>query len=162
MLTARPPTLALDATLSLIGGNRLQAGAAVEFEFVELGPDVLRVAVRLHEVEVIALTPESPVGKMLASGFFDFSVPAKLLGILPKRPKVIAEASGNRFVLDLLQLPLLAANLHLRRALATFSPVVQVRELRTEGDWLLVQLKARPSGFVAAVNGLRRPADSLV
>ncbi|MDP6946680.1 MAG: hypothetical protein QF464_21200, partial [Myxococcota bacterium] len=61
----------------------------------------------------------------------------------------------NRFVLDLLQLPKLAKNRRLRRALATISPVIRVREIRTEGDWLLVQLQATPSGVVSAVNGLR-------
>ena len=154
-LTARPPTLALDATASLMGDNRLRASASIEFEFVELGPDALRLALRLHEVEVVPLTPTSPMGKMLSSGMFDFSKPASLLNFMPKRPRVIAEADGNRFVLDLLQVPKLGRNRRLRRALATISPVIQVRELRTDGDWLLVGLEATPSGLVAALNGLR-------
>ncbi|MDP6946826.1 MAG: hypothetical protein QF464_21935 [Myxococcota bacterium] len=159
-ITARPPSLALDATASLMGGNRLRACATVEVECVELGAEALRLTVRLHEVEVVPLTPDSPLGKMLSSGLFDFSRPASLLNFAPKRPKVIAEADGNRFVLDLLQLPRLASNRRLRRALATISPVIQVRDLRTEGDWLLVQLQTRPSGLVAALNGLRGTTTS--
>ena len=154
-ITARPPSLALDATVSLMGSNRLRASAAVEVECVALGADALRLSLRLHEVDVVPLTPDSPLGKMLASGVFDFSRPASLLGFVPKRPAVIAEAKDDRFVLDLLELPRLARNRRLRRALATISPVIQVRDLRTEGDWLLVQLQATPSGLVAAINGLR-------
>ncbi len=154
-ITSRPPTLAVDATVSLMGGNRLRAGASVEITFVELGADALRLALRLHDVDVVPLTLGSPLGKMLSSGVFDFSKPASLLNFAPKRPPVIVEAKDNRFVLDLLQLPKLANNRRLRRALATISPVIRVREIRTEGDWLLVQLQATPSGVVSAVNGLR-------
>ncbi len=156
VITARPPSLALDAKVSLMGGNRFQASASVEVEFVELGADALRLALRLHEVHVVPLTPNSPLGKMLSSGLFDFSKPASLLKFVSKRPRIIAEAEGNRFVLDLLQVPRLANNRRLRRALATISPVIQVRELRTDGDWLIVGLEAHPSGFMDAIGGLRQ------
>jgi len=156
VITARPPYLALDATVSLMGNNRLRASASVEVEFVELGADVLRLALRLHEVEVVPLTPGSPLGKMLSSGLFDFSKPASLLSFLPKRPRVIAEAEGDRFVLDLMQLPRLGKSRRLRRLLATISPVIQVREVRTDGDWLIVRFGANPSGIVDAVSALRR------
>lgn len=157
VLTARPPALAVDATLSLMGDNRLKVSVAIEVESVTLGPDTLQVALRLHGLEVTPLTPKSPLGKMLSSGFLDFNNPASVLNLMPKRPRVIAEASGNRFVLNLLALRALKRDRRLRRALATLSPVLQIPALRTEGDWLVAQLAASPSGLLAALEGLRAP-----
>jgi hypothetical protein len=155
VLTARPPALAVDAVVSLMGNNRLGVGASILVDAIELGPDHLRVALRLQEVDVTALTPDSPLGKMVSSGFLDFSKPASLLSLLPKRPSIIAEASGDRFVLDLLQVPVIGRSAPLRRALATISPVLQIRELRTQGDWVVLQLQAIPSGLAAALAALR-------
>jgi hypothetical protein len=160
VLTARPPALAADATVALMGNNRLEVSACVVVDAIELGPELFRVALRLHDVDVTALTPDSPLGKMVSSGFLDFSKPANLLSFLPRRPSFIAEASGDRFVLDLMQVPAIRRSGPLRRALATISPVLQVRELRTEGDWIVLQLQARPSGLAAALAGLRTATTS--
>ncbi|MGB0588879.1 MAG: hypothetical protein ACPGU1_04285 [Myxococcota bacterium] len=160
VLTARPPALAVDAVVSLMGNNRLSVGASILVEAIELGPEVFRVALRVHEVDVTALTPDSPLGKMVSAGFLDFSKPASLLSFLPKRPSVIADAAGDRFVLDLMKVPAIRRSAPLRRALATISPVLQVRELRTEGDWIVLQLHANPFGLAAALAGLRRAPSS--
>ena len=160
VLTARPPALAVDATVALMGNNRLQVGASIIVDEIEIGPDVLRISLRLHEVEVNALTPDSPLGQMVSSGLLDFSKPASLLKFLPKRPAFIEEASLDRFVLDLMKVRTIRRNGPLRRALATISPVLQVKGLRTEGDWLILQLRANPTGLADALAGLRTAPHS--
>ena len=153
-LSARPPALAFDATLALMGNNRLHVGASLTVDGLDLGPQRLKVALRVHELEVVALTPDSPLGKMLATGFLDLSKPANMLSMLPKRPRIITEASGDRFVFDLLEVPSIANNAPLMRALATLSPLVEVEGIRTEGDWLVCQLGAQPSGVIPALSAL--------
>ena len=155
ILSARPPGLALDLTLSLMGNNRLQIGATMEIASIVLGPERLELTLDLRDLEVEALTPESPMGKMLASGFIDLSQPAKLLSVMPSRPDVIVHAEGQRFVLELMKVPKIARNQALRRSLSALSPLVRIEELRTEGDWLVLELRAQLRGIVSALNALR-------
>ena len=143
VLTSRPPALAFDALFSLIGSNRVQVGASIEVEGVEVGPSLLRISLRLHALEVEALRPESPIAKLLASGLIDLADPAGALNYIPKRPQWILEAEGERFVLDLMKVPSIARIAPLRRCLETLSPHLEIRQVRSEGDWLLFEVKSR-------------------
>ena len=62
-------------------------------------------------------------------------------------------AQEEALELDLLQVPDLARNKIFRKALATLAPVVDIEDVRTEGDWLVVQVRPRPSGLPAAARG---------
>jgi len=160
VITARPPALAFDAVLALMGNNRLRVGASILVESIEFEASSVRVAFRVHEVDVEALTPESPLGKMVSSGFLDFSKPASLLSFVPKRPAFIVDAKADRFVVDLMQVPALSENQALRRSLSALSSVFSVREVRTEGDWLVFQIASQLRAVIAALSALRAPAHS--
>ncbi len=153
-IASRPPTITLDASVDVMG-NKVRAGGGIEVERLTFGRDVLRLGVRVHDLHATALDANTNIGKMLASGILDLKKPANLLKFIPKRPPIIAGAEGDRFELDLMQLPQFGKNKALHRVLATISPVIMVTDIRTEGDWLLVQLETMPSGLMEALQGLR-------
>lgn len=153
-IASRPPCITLDASLDIMG-NKVRAGGGVEVERLTLGRGELRLGIRLHDLHATALDPNTNIGKMLTSGILNLKKPADLLKFIPKRPPVIAGAEGDRFELDLMQLPQFMGNTALHRVLMTISPVLFVTDIRTEGDWLLVQLQTMPSGLMEALSGLR-------
>jgi hypothetical protein len=75
---------------------------------------------------------------------------------MPKKSPAIVEANKNRFVLDLLKIPKLAANPVVRRLLEIVTPLLSIVDVRTEADHLVVALRARPAGLSAALAALRK------
>jgi hypothetical protein len=142
-LRAVPPGLRLDATVSFMG-NRLETSAILEVEGVRLGADSLGLVLRVRNLSAKALTPNTPIAQVLASGALDLTKPANMLNFIGKRPPIIVEAKGDRFELDLLQVPKLRDNRALRRVLATAAPVVGVTAVRTEGRLAAPGLEADP------------------
>jgi hypothetical protein len=97
----------------------------------------------------------TPVAGLIKSGALDLSKPGNLAKFMPKRPPVLVEAHDDVIVLDLMQNPKFAANDRIRGILATLTPVVQVSGLSTEGDFLILQLRASPFGLPRALNAAR-------
>lgn len=153
-LRAVPPGLRFDATVSFMG-NRLQTSAILEVEGVRLGGDSLGLVLRVRNLSAKALTPNTPIAQVLASGALDLTQPANMLNFIGKRPPIIVEAKGDRFELDLLQVPKLRDNRALRKLLATAAPVLGVTAVRTEGDWLLLGWKPIFSGIGEALAAIR-------
>jgi hypothetical protein len=77
---------------------------------------------------------------------------------MPKRPAVLVEAHDDVIVLDLMQNPKIASNERVRGILGTLTPVVQVSGMSTEGDFLILQLRASPFGLPRAINAARQLA----
>ena len=78
-------------------------------------------------------------------GALDLSKPGNLAKFMPKRPAVLVEAHDDIIVIDLMQNPKFASNERVRAILGTLTPVVNVSGMSTEGDFLIVQLRARCS-----------------
>jgi hypothetical protein len=150
-LVAVPPGLQASATANVMGAAMF-ISAVVTVEQVLLGVDSLRVSLRVRE---LAIKPpaDSPIASMLA--MMDLTKPGDLLSFMPTKPPLILSAQGDLFVLDLLKLPKLANNPLARRIIAALSEVTAVKELCTEGDLLVLGLRAIPLGFMAAVGHLR-------
>ena len=74
---------------------------------------------------------------------------------MPKRSPVLVEAHDDILVLDLMQNPKFASNERVRGILGTLTPVVNVSALSTEGDFLILQLRASPFGIPRALNAAR-------
>jgi hypothetical protein len=154
VVDARPPALTIAATVNVMGA-KLRAGTGITVEEVRLGPDELVFALRLSGTTLQALDGEqSPMGQLIKSGAIDPSKPANMLNFMPKRPAILTEAKDDRFVLDLLKIRKLAENGRLRAALASLRPIVTVREVRTEGDSLLLGFTPHPTGVPAAISAL--------
>jgi hypothetical protein len=97
----------------------------------------------------------TPVAGLIKSGALDLSKPGNLAKFMPKRPPVLAEAHDDMLVLDLMKNEKFAANDKVRGILGTLTPVVQVAGMSTEGDFLILQLRASPFGLPRALNAAR-------
>ena len=74
---------------------------------------------------------------------------------MPKRPPAILEAKEDRFVIDLLKFPQLAENPAFQKALRAVTPILAIGDIRTEGDLLLIGVRANPRGLKESLQALR-------
>ena len=92
---------------------------------------------------------------LIKSGALDLSKPGNLAKFMPKRPPVLVDARDDLIVLDLMQNPKFAQNERVHAVLGTLTPVINVAGLSTDGDFLIVQLRASPFGLPRALNAAR-------
>ena len=149
---SRDPAFGVRAVIAVMG-NTIRASASIRVADIRIDADRVVLVLRFSQVQAKADDPKSNVGKLLASGALNLDKPADLLKFAPKKPAIIVGGKGDTLELDLLQVPSLARNKVFRRALATLSPVVEVRDIRTNADWLVVEVMPHPSGIRAAARG---------
>lgn len=152
VIGANPPALSVAATVDLMG-NAIRLETDVRIEEILATADELRVTLRLQNFKLNALDPTSPAAMLFKS--LDLTKPANLVSFLPSRPPALVEASGDKFVVDLMKVPKLAANPVVQRLLKVLTPVFVIRDLRTEGDHLIIAWRPTPSGVPSALAGLR-------
>jgi len=154
-INAKPPAIALGATVDLMG-TPVRAGASIKVDQIEVGPEHLRVNLRLSDVNLKVLGESfTPVAGLIKSGALDLSKPGNLANFMPKKPDVLVSAKDDLIVLDLMKNPKIRQNDKVRRVLETLTPVVNVSGLSTDGDLLLIQVRATPLGFPRALNAAR-------
>ncbi|HRC57580.1 MAG: hypothetical protein IPI49_15350 [Myxococcales bacterium] len=155
----KPPAVSVGATVDLMG-TTVRAGAAIRVDRIEIGEETFKVALRISDVTMKVLGDSAtPVAGLIKSGALDLSKPGNLAKFMPKRPAVLVEAHDDMVVLDLMQNPKFAANDRVRKLLGTVTPVLQVSSMSTEGDFLVLQLKASPFGLPRAFNAARALAS---
>ncbi|PKN54223.1 MAG: hypothetical protein CVU56_27780 [Deltaproteobacteria bacterium HGW-Deltaproteobacteria-14] len=156
VLSAKSPALGVGATLDAMG-TMVRVDANVYVDHVHAGPGELRVTIRVKDLKASVLNNlDGNLAKLLKSGVLNLAKPASLLSMMGgKKPALIVEAKDDMFVLDLMQVKSLARDSRLQKALATLSPVLAVSDVRTEGDTLLLALKASPKGFREALAAIR-------
>jgi hypothetical protein len=154
-VTARPPAIHVGATVDLMD-TKVRASAAILVEELRLLPAEMRISLKLSDVQMHVIgDSKTPVAGLIKSGALDLSKPGNLVNFMPKKPDVLIEAKGDRIVLDLMKNPKIRANDKLHKALSTLTPVLNVSALSTDGDYLVVALKATPMGFAQAVSAAR-------
>ncbi|MBK9036089.1 MAG: hypothetical protein IPL61_33400 [Myxococcales bacterium] len=152
---ARPPAIAVGATIDLMG-TTVRASASIKIETIEVAPEQLRVKIRLANIDLKVLgDAQTPVAALIKSGALDLSKPGNLLKFAPKKPDVLVEANDDIMVLDLMRNPKIRQNERVRRVLETLTPVVNVTGISTDGDFLVLQLRATPLGIPRAFNAAR-------
>jgi hypothetical protein len=157
-ITPRPPAIGIGATVDLMG-TTVRAGASIRVDQIEVGEEKFRVTLRLSDVTMKVLGESfTPVAGLIKSGALDLSKPGNLAKFMPKKSPVLVEAHDDVLVLDLMQNPKFAANDRVRGLLGTLTPVVQVSGMTTEGDFLILQLRASPFGIPRALNAARQLA----
>ena len=157
-ITPRPPAIGIGATIDLMG-TTVRAGASIRVDQIEVGEEKFRVSLRLSDVTMKVLGESfTPVAGLIKSGALDLSKPGNLAKFMPKRSPVLVEAHDDVIVLDLMQNPKIASNARVRGLLGTLTPVVQVSGMSTEGDFLILQLRASPFGLPRALNAARQLA----
>jgi hypothetical protein len=154
-INSKPPAIVLGATVDLMG-TTVRASAAIKIDTIEIGPEQLRVQLRLADVTLKVLGESfTPVAGLIKSGALDLSKPGNLANFMPKKPDVLVSAKDDVIVLDLMKNPKIRQNDKVRRVLETLTPVVNVSGLSTDGDLLLIQVRATPLGFPRALNAAR-------
>ncbi len=152
---ARPPPIALGAPIDLLG-TTVRANASIKIEQLEVAPEQLKVKIRLSNVDLKVLgEAATPVAALIKSGALDLSKPGNLLKFAPKKPDVLVEAQDDIMVVDIMRNPKVRQNAKVRRVLETLTPVVNVIGITTDGDFLVLQLRATPLGFPRALNAAR-------
>ena len=129
---------------------------AIKVDELRVHPDELRLQLRLSSVDMRVLDKsETPISGLIKSGALDLSKPGNLANFMPKKPPALIDARDDIIILDLMRVPKIANNLRLRRMLQRLTPVVNVSALKTEGDFLIVALRATPAGFPRALAAAR-------
>lgn len=158
-ISTKPPAIVVGATIDLMG-TTVRAGAAIRVDRIEIGEETFKVALRISDVTMKVLGDSmTPVAGLIKSGALDLSKPGNLAKFMPKKPAVLVEAHDDIVVLDLMQNPKFASNDRVRMLLGTVTPVLQVSGMSTDGDFLVLQLKASPFGLPRAFNAARALAS---
>jgi hypothetical protein len=158
-IAARPPAIAVGATIDLMG-TTVRAGASIRIDKLEVSDAAFRVTLRLGDVTMKVLGESAtPVAGLIKSGALDLSKPGNLAKFMPKRPAVLVEAHDDVIVLDLMQNDKFANNEKVRGLLGTLTPVVNIAGMSTDGDFLVLHLKASPFGIPKALNAARALAS---
>ena len=157
-ITPRPPAIGIGATIDLMG-TTVRAGASIRIDQIEVSDTKFKVTLRLNDVTMKVLGESfTPVAGLIKSGALDLSKPGNLAKFMPKKPAMLVEAHDDVIVIDLMQNPKFAENDKVRGLLGTLTPVVQVSGLSTEGDFLILQLRASPFGIPRAISAARQLA----
>jgi len=150
-----PPGLRLSGNLDLMN-TPIRAGAIIYVERVVFNDQELTVALRLEDVSLkLNGDSDSPVAALIKSGALDLSNPGTLVNFMPGRSPVLAEANGNRVVLDLMRDPKIGKNPLVRRAVSLLTSFVTLHGVETDTKHLDIAFRALPSGFGGAVKSVR-------
>jgi len=150
-----PPGLRLTGNVDLMD-TPIRAGAIVFVERVVFNEEELTVALRLEEVALkLNGESDSPVAALIKSGALDLSNPGTLVNFMPKRSPVLAEANGNRIVLDLMRDPNIGTNPLVRRAVALLTSLVTLHGVETDKKHVDIAFRALPTGLGGAVRSVR-------
>jgi hypothetical protein len=150
-----PPGIRLAANLDLMN-TPIRAGAIVYVERIVFNDEELTVALRLEEVALkLNGESESPIAALIKSGALDLSNPGTLVNFMPNRSPVLAEANGNRIVLDLMRDPNIGKNPLVRRAVSLLTSFVTLHGVETDTKHVDIAFRALPTGFGGAVKSVR-------
>jgi hypothetical protein len=150
-----PPGLRLSGNLDAMN-TPIRASAIIYVERVVFNDEELTVALRLEDV-MLKLNGESdsPVAALIKSGALDLSNPGTLVNFMPGRSPVLAEANGDRIVLDLMRDPKIGRNPLVRRAVSLLTSFVTLHGVETDTKHIDIAFRALPTGLGGAARSLR-------
>jgi len=150
-----PPGIRLSGNLDLMN-TPLRAGAIIFVERIVFNDEELTVALRLEEVMLkLNGDSDSPVAALIKSGALDLSNPGTLVNFMPGRSPVLAEANGNRIVLDLMRDPKIGRNPLVRRAVSLLTSFVTLHGVESDTQHLDIAFRALPTGLGGAARSVR-------
>jgi hypothetical protein len=151
-----PPGLRLSGNLDAMN-TPIRASAIIFVERVVFNDEELTVALRLEEVMLkLNGDSDSPVAALIKSGALDLSNPGTLVNFMPGRSPVVAEANGNRIVLDLMRDPNIGKNPLVRRAVSVLTSFVTLHGVESDTKHLDIAFRALPTGLGGAAQSLRK------
>ena len=151
-----PPGIRLAGNIDVMN-TPLRAGAVIFVERVVFNDEELTVALRLEDV-MLKLNGESdsPIAALIKSGALDLSNPGTLVNFMPGRSPVLAEANGNRIVLDLMRDPKIGNNPLVRRAVSLLTSFVTLHGVETDTKHIDIAFRALPTGLGGAAQSVRK------
>jgi hypothetical protein len=152
----KPPAITVAATIDLMGTS-VRLHAAITVEELRVSPHELLAKLRLADVRLMLMDPEamSPVATLIKSGALDLSKPGNLANFVPKKPAALLEAKDDTITLDLMRVEKLAKNEKVRKVLSVMSPMLEVKDVRIEGDHLVIGWRPRLGGIRTGLLALR-------
>lgn len=155
-IDAEPPGLRVAASVDAMG-TPIRASAVVYIDRIVFSEEELTIAIRLDSVTLkLNGHAESPVAMLIQSGALDLSNPGDLAAYLPNRPPVLAEARGNKIVLDLMRDPKIGENPLVRRIVGLLTAFVTLGGIESDPKHLDVRFRAFPVGVFGAARAVRR------
>ena len=155
-LDAVPPGLKLAGNVDLMK-TPVRAAATVFIERVVFTEDQLTIAIRLEDVTMkLNGDAETPVAMLIKSGALDLTNPGSMVAYMPGRSPILAEANGNRIVLDLMRDPKIGNNPLVRRAVSLLTSFVTLHGVETDPQHLDIAFRALPVGVGGAVRAVRK------
>ena len=150
-----PPGLRLGGNVDLMN-TPIRAGAIIFVERVVFNDEELTVALRLEDVQLkLNGDSDTPIAALIKSGAVDLSNPGTLVNFMPNRSPVLAEANGNRIVLDLMRDRNIGKNPLVRRAVSLLTSFVTLHGVETDTKHIDIAFRALPSGLGGAVKSVR-------
>jgi hypothetical protein len=154
-LEAVPPGVRIGMSVELMG-TPLRVSALLFIERVQLGPEELRIELRVNEVQLSLLgVSESPLAALIRSGALDLGKIGNLVRFMPRRPAFLVEADGDRIVLDLKRHSAFASE-RLQKALSLITPLVSVKGVATDSDHLDLEFDVLRNGVAGAVDAWKK------
>lgn len=154
-LEAVPPGVRVGMSVELMG-TPLRVSALVFVEQVRLGPEELRLELRVNEVQLTLLAEgSSPLAALIRSGALDLGKIGNLVAVMPRRPAFLVEARGDRIVLDLKRHRAFSSE-RLQKALGLITPLVSVKGVATDSEHLDLELDVLRSGVSGAVDAWKK------
>lgn len=156
LIDSVPPGIRLAGNIDLMN-TPLRAGAIIFIERVVFNDEELTVALRLEEVMLkLNGDSDSPIAALIKSGALDLSNPGTLVNFMPGRSPVLAEANGNRIVLDLMRDPKIGNNPLVRRAVSLLTSFVTLHGVEADTKHLDIAFRALPTGLGGAAQSVRK------
>ncbi len=151
-----PPGLRIAGNFDMMG-TPVRASSIIYIERVLFNEEELTVALRLEDVALkLDGESESPLAALIKSGALDLSKPGTLAAYLPGRSPVLAEANGNRIVLDLMRDPKIGKNPLVRHAVGVLTSFVTLHGVETDPKHIDVSFRALPVGLRGAAGAVRK------
>lgn len=151
-----PPGLRLSGNVEMMS-TPIRASAIIYVERVLFNEEELTVALRFEEVALkLNGDSETPMAALIKSGALDLTNPGTLVAYMPGRSPILAEANGNRIVLDLMRDPKIGKNPLVRRAVSLLTSFVTLHGVEADPKHLDIAFRALPIGFAGAVRSVRK------
>ena len=150
-----PPGLRVAGNAELMN-TPIRAAAIIYVERIVFNDEQLTIALRLEDVE-LKLNGESnsPIAALIKSGALDLSNPGTLVNFMPNRSPILAEANGNRIVLDLMRDPKIGNNPLVHRAVSLLTSFVTLHGVETDSKHVDIAFRALPTGLGGAARSVR-------
>ncbi len=151
-----PPGLRLSGNVEMMH-TPIRASAIIYVERVLFNEEELTVALRFEEVALkLNGDSETPMAALIKSGALDLTNPGTLVAYMPGRSPILAEANGNRIVLDLMRDPKIGKNPLVRRAVSLLTSFVTLHGVEADPKHLDIAFRALPIGLGGAVRSIRK------